>query len=168
MMPLTHHRMILAVLLIVLFSTATSKAAAGRPNILLAISDDQSFPYAGAYGDKALNTPAFDRIAREGVLFQNAFCASPGCSPSRAALLTGRHTWQIEQAGTHACPSRCKRLCTASARPSPRKTHHTNCPIAVLDNGTDHPSEPSPIGFLAPAATGRAARWLLGQAWQED
>ena len=102
MMPLTHHRMILAVLLIVLFSTATSKAAAGRPNILLAISDDQSFPYAGAYGDKALNTPAFDRIAREGVLFQNAFCASPGCSPSRAALLTGRHTWQIEQAGTHA------------------------------------------------------------------
>ncbi|GAB4134975.1 MAG: sulfatase [Planctomycetaceae bacterium] len=73
-----------------------------RPNILLAISDDQSFPSASAYGDTSCKTPAFDRIAREGVLFQNAFCASPGCSPSRAALLTGRHTWQIEQAGTHA------------------------------------------------------------------
>ena len=73
-----------------------------RPNILLAISDDQSYPYAGVYGDKAVKTPAFDRIAKEGVLFTNAFCASPGCSPSRAALLTGRHTWQIEQAGTHA------------------------------------------------------------------
>ncbi len=73
-----------------------------RPNILIAISDDQSFPYAGAYGDKAVKTPAFDRVAREGVLFNNAFAASPGCSPSRAALLTGRHTWELEQAGTHA------------------------------------------------------------------
>jgi uncharacterized sulfatase len=71
------------------------------PNILLAISDDHSFPHTGAYGCSAVKTPSFDRVAREGVLFKNAFCASPGCSPSRAALLTGRHTWQIEQAGTH-------------------------------------------------------------------
>jgi len=76
--------------------------AADRPNILLAISDDQSYPHASAYGDRAAITPAFDRVAREGVLFNNAFAASPGCSPCRAALLTGRHCWQIEQAGTHA------------------------------------------------------------------
>jgi len=49
-----------------------------------------------------VRTPAFDRVAREGILFRNAFGASPGCSPCRAALLTGRHTWQIEEAGTHA------------------------------------------------------------------
>jgi N-sulfoglucosamine sulfohydrolase len=73
-----------------------------RPNILFAISDDQSFPYASIYGDKVVNTPAFDRVAQEGVLFMNAFAASPGCSPSRAALLTGRNCWQIEDAGTHA------------------------------------------------------------------
>lgn len=48
-----------------------------------------------------MRTPAFDRVAREGVYVRNAFAASPGCSPSRAALLTGRHPWQIEQAGTH-------------------------------------------------------------------
>ena len=72
-----------------------------RPNILFAISDDQSYPHASAYGFKAVNTPAFDRVAREGVLFNNAFSASPGCSPSRAALLTGKNCWQIEQAGTH-------------------------------------------------------------------
>jgi len=77
-------------------------AVSRRPNILVAISDDQSYPHASAYGASFVNTPAFDRIAREGVLFTNAFAASPGCSPSRAALLTGRHTWQIEQAGTHA------------------------------------------------------------------
>lgn len=76
--------------------------SATRPNILLAISDDQSYPHASAYGDQTVKTPAFDRIAKEGVLFTNAFCASPGCSPSRAALLTGRHTWQLEHAGTHA------------------------------------------------------------------
>src|SRR5690606_32421156 len=73
-----------------------------RPNILFAISDDQSYPHASAYGSYWINTPAFDRIAKEGVLFTNAFSASPGCSPSRAALLTGRNTWQIEDAGTHA------------------------------------------------------------------
>ena len=72
------------------------------PNILFAISDDQSFPNASVYGDKVVNTPAFDRVAREGVLFMNAFAASPGCSPSRAALLTGKNCWQIEDAGTHA------------------------------------------------------------------
>lgn len=72
------------------------------PNILFAISDDQSYPYASAYGTQWVKTPAFDRVAREGVLFMNAFSASPGCSPSRAAILTGRNTWQIEDAGTHA------------------------------------------------------------------
>lgn len=73
-----------------------------RPNLLLAISDDQSYPYSGAYGATGVKTPAFDRIAESGVLFQNGFAASPGCSPSRAALLTGRNTWELEQAGTHA------------------------------------------------------------------
>lgn len=73
-----------------------------RPNILIVISDDQSFPHASAYGAKFVNTPAFDRIAREGILFINGWAPSPGCSPSRAAMLTGRYPWQIEEAGTHA------------------------------------------------------------------
>lgn len=76
--------------------------AKNPPNILIAISDDQSYPYSSAYGSQAVQTPAFDRLARMGVLFTNAFVASPGCSPSRAALLTGRHTWQLSHAGTHA------------------------------------------------------------------
>jgi len=73
-----------------------------RPNILFMISDDQSFPHASAYGSKMVSTPNFDLLASEGVLFNNAICASPGCSPSRAAFLTGRQIWQIEHAGTHA------------------------------------------------------------------
>jgi len=72
-----------------------------RPNILLAIADDQSWPHAGAYGDRMVQTAAFDRVAREGVLFTRAYCPAPQCSPSRAALLTGRNIWQLEEAGTH-------------------------------------------------------------------
>jgi uncharacterized sulfatase len=84
-------------------AVATISSAAGdRPNVLLAIADDWSWPHASVYGSTFVETPAFDRVARGGALFQQAFCASPGCSPSRAALLTGRHTWQLEQAGTHA------------------------------------------------------------------
>ena len=73
-----------------------------QPNILFVISDDQSYQHASAYGAEFIETPAFDRIADEGVLFTNAFSASPGCSPSRAAILTGRYPWQLEEAGTHA------------------------------------------------------------------
>ena len=74
----------------------------GRPNILFAIADDQSFPYASAYGTKGIHTPAFDEVAARGVLFTNAFVAAPQCSPSRAAILTGRNIWQLEEAGTHS------------------------------------------------------------------
>lgn len=74
-------------------------ASDSRPNILIAISDDQSWPHASAYGNQSTQTPAFDRVAREGVLCNNAFVAYPSCSPSRASLLTGRYPWQIEHAG---------------------------------------------------------------------
>ena len=82
--------------------TAPYASAADRPNIFIAISDDVSFPHASAHGSKMVSTPAFDRVAADGVLFSNAFCPAPGCSPSRAAFLTGRHIWMIEEAGTHA------------------------------------------------------------------
>lgn len=71
------------------------------PNILFAISDDQSFPHASAYGSIGLSTPTFDALAKEGVLFMNAFVAAPQSSPSRAAILTGRNIWQLGAAGTH-------------------------------------------------------------------
>ena len=79
----------------------TSAETKRRPNVLFVISDDQSWAHAGAYGCAAARTPNFDRIAREGVLFEHAFAPTPGCSPTRAAILTGRNNWQIEQAGTH-------------------------------------------------------------------
>jgi uncharacterized sulfatase len=76
--------------------------ASRRPNILFAIADDQSFPHTSISGDPVVKTPAFDRIAQNGVLFRQAYSLSPGCAPSRAGLLTGRYPWQIAEAGTHA------------------------------------------------------------------
>ena len=74
-------------------------AASKRPNVLLAIADDWSFPHASAYGDRTVSTPTFDRIAREGVRFTHAFVASPSCTPSRAALLTGQAVHRLEEGG---------------------------------------------------------------------
>jgi N-sulfoglucosamine sulfohydrolase len=80
-------------------SSAAPQAATARPNILFIIADDWSYPHAGAYGDRAVKTPTFDRVAREGALFTNAYCASPSCTPSRASLLTGRAVHQLEEGG---------------------------------------------------------------------
>ncbi len=73
-----------------------------KPNVLFIITDDQSYPHASAYGYEAIATPAFDYIADNGLLFANAYTQAPGCSPSRASILTGLHIWQLEEAGSHA------------------------------------------------------------------
>ncbi len=92
--------------LAILATAAVLTAAAGgqprspaRPNILVILADDWSYPHAGTYGDVVVRTPAFDRIAREGVLFTHAFAASPSCTPSRASLLTGRAVHQLAEGG---------------------------------------------------------------------
>ena len=61
-----------------------------KPNILLLISDDQSADDLGIVGKGRPHTPALDALAASGVRFINAYASSPQCSPSRAALITGR------------------------------------------------------------------------------
>ncbi len=69
-----------------------------RPNILLVLADDWGWGHAGILGDRAIKTPNFDRVAREGVLFQRAYCAAPTCTASRASLLTGQPFYRLEEA----------------------------------------------------------------------
>ncbi len=94
----------LTVVLILLpvLSSCTPEHRSGRPNILFVISDDQSYPHASAYGYEGINTPAFDRVAHQGILFTNAYAQASGCSPSRASILTGKQIWELEEAGSHA------------------------------------------------------------------
>ena len=70
-----------------------------KPNLLFVIADDASWNHFGAYGDKIAQTPHFDRVAREGMLFPHAYCASPSCTPSRGAILTGQHFWRLGEGG---------------------------------------------------------------------
>jgi len=83
----------------VLRSSGVAQSADKRPNILYCLGDDYAWPHAGAYGDKVVRTPTFDRVAREGVLFNHTFCAAPSCTPSRAAMLTGQAPHRLEEGG---------------------------------------------------------------------
>lgn len=89
---------LVAIATVCIFGSRTL-AAETRPNILFCISDDQSYAHTGANGDPVVKTPAFDRIAREGLRFTHAFCDAPTCGPSRSAILTGQHIWRLEEAG---------------------------------------------------------------------
>jgi len=71
------------------------------PNILVAVADDASHPYMSAYGCDWVATPAFDRVAREGLLFTRAYTPNAKCAPSRACILTGRNSWQLKAACNH-------------------------------------------------------------------
>ena len=68
-----------------------------RPNILFCLGDNYSWSHLPPYGCDAIQAPNFARVAREGVLFRNAFAPAPSCAPSRSSVLTGQHIWQLEQ-----------------------------------------------------------------------
>ena len=75
------------------FSDILSAATSGgkRPNIIFILSDDHRWDHMGCMGHPFLKTPAMDRLAAEGVLFENAFVTTSLCSPSRASFLTGTY-----------------------------------------------------------------------------
>ncbi len=74
-----------------------------KPNILFIIADDASRWSFGAYGGTIARTPAIDRLAAEGAIFQNAYTENPKSCPSRAMLVTGMHSWQLKDATNHFC-----------------------------------------------------------------
>jgi choline-sulfatase len=65
--------------------------SAKRPNLLFLFSDQHAQKVAGCYGDTLVRTPNLDRLAARGVIFDNAYCPSPICVPSRMSMLTARH-----------------------------------------------------------------------------
>jgi arylsulfatase A-like enzyme len=70
----------------------TAPEAAVRPNILFVFTDDHASHAISAYGSKLNQTPNIDRIANEGMRFDNCFCGNSLCGPSRATILTGKHS----------------------------------------------------------------------------
>ncbi|MGD9647182.1 MAG: sulfatase [Pirellulales bacterium] len=106
MKPRTYATCLGLALLIAVVCTSTTAAAAdepARPNIVFCIADDWGWPHAGAYGDAAVKTPTFDGLARDGVLFTEAFVSSPSCTPSRGAIITGQQFWRLGAGGNLHC-----------------------------------------------------------------
>ncbi|MDA7921872.1 sulfatase [Verrucomicrobiales bacterium] len=83
---------ILLALLCSLFSQAFTEET--KPNILFCIADDWG-AHASIYGDPVVKTTTFDRIAKEGALFHNAYVSSPSCTPCRNSILTGQWHWRL-------------------------------------------------------------------------
>ncbi len=95
------HRLLPRILLaLALLTLATSTASAAntsantpkKPNILFIFSDDHALQAIGAYGSKINQTPNIDRLAAEGAIFENSFVGNSICGPSRATILTGKHS----------------------------------------------------------------------------
>ena len=76
----------------------TKKFKPKKPNILLLMSDNQSADHLGCYGDKSIKTPHIDKLAKKGLIFKNAYCSAPSCSPARASMLTGQDIWSLGEA----------------------------------------------------------------------
>lgn len=88
---------ILRNLLLATFTLCAAANGAERPNIVFIFSDDHALEAISAYGDrfdKVAPTPNIDRIANEGMLFNRSYCGNSICGPSRATILTGKHTHQ--------------------------------------------------------------------------
>jgi arylsulfatase A-like enzyme len=86
-----------------------------RPNILLIQADDLGYGDLSAYGQKKFQTPALDRLAREGIRFTQYYAGSTVCAPSRAALMTGLHTGHTWIRGNGEFPLRDEDVTVAMA-----------------------------------------------------
>ena len=85
----------LVIILIIVYISACNidkKQTLNPPNILFIMSDDHAYQAISAYSDHLINTPNIDRLANEGILFSNACVTNSICAPSRAVILTGKHS----------------------------------------------------------------------------
>ena len=71
---------------------ASGKHASTKPNVLYIMCDDMGYGDLGCYGQKLISTPNIDSLARQGMLFTQAYAGSPVSAPSRASLMTGQHS----------------------------------------------------------------------------
>ncbi len=96
LLPPMARRLPLVLILTCIATVAFATPAKRPPNILFCIADDWGWPHASVYAnDDVVQTPAFDQVAAQGVLFNHAYISSPSCTPSRNAILTGQYHWRL-------------------------------------------------------------------------
>ena len=80
-------------------AAAPTAQQGAKPNVLVIVADDWSWPHASCLGDKVVKTPNFDKFVKGAVLFRRAHCASPSCTPSRGSILTGQMFSRLQEGG---------------------------------------------------------------------
>ncbi len=100
------HRLVLTLLFLSPFSFClrAAPAPASRPNIIFILSDDLAQGDVGVYGQKLIQTPRLDRMAREGTRYTQAYCGTSVCAPSRTSLITGLHSGHSPVRGNWEVP----------------------------------------------------------------
>lgn len=128
-----------------------------RPNLLYIHSDQHSPHVTGCYGDDLVETPNLDNLAANGVVFENAYCCSPICVPSRMSMLSGRHPFQNEVWTNEHClesriPTIAHAMGAAGYQPELVGRMHSVGPDQlhgyaarfVGDHGANNPGNPGP------------------------
>ncbi|MCB1091821.1 MAG: sulfatase-like hydrolase/transferase, partial [Verrucomicrobiae bacterium] len=95
--PLVRPTVLAVLAMAVFFGLAVH--AAEKPNIVLIYADDLGFGDPSCYGASAVQTPALDRLAKEGIRFTDGHSPSATCTPSRYAMLTGQYAWREKGTG---------------------------------------------------------------------
>jgi len=147
----------------------TPVAAAERPNIVVIMADDLGYGDLSCYGAQAVQTPAIDRLAREGVRFTSGYCSASTCTPTRFSLLTG--TYAFRQPGTGIAPPNGPALIRPGAETLPgilKRAGYVTAVIGKWHLGLGDPApnwngelKPGPLeigfdhGFLLPTTNDR-------------
>lgn len=145
---MNHFSAICCTLAVLVLGTLPLAAAPERPNIVFILADDLGVNDLGCYGRKEHDTPNLDRLAAQGLRFTNAYCAQPICSPTRAALMTGK------------APARLHLTTYLPGRPnadSQKLLHPKITPHLPLDETTIG-EYLKPVGYK----TGYFGKWHLG------
>ena len=129
----------------ILESTPPPVVSSSKPNILIILTDDQGLSDLGFYGNPSLETPHLDALAHESVRLED-FLASPTCSPTRAALMSGQHEFKVGI--THTISGRS--LLKPGVRTLPAHFKSAGYRTAIFGKwhlGDTYPSRPQDVGF---------------------
>lgn len=145
------NQFLLILISFVLFSCVQLPVKPEKPNILFCIMDDAG-THLSAYGYNWCKTPAFDKLAENGILFTNAYTPNAKCAPSRSSILTGRNSWQLEEAANHVLNF-----------PAKFKTF----PEVLRENGYITAKTGKGWGPGNPGEIDGKTRQLIGEAWSD-
>jgi arylsulfatase A-like enzyme len=140
----------LALALLTALAPATAAEPPPRPNVIVILADDLGWADLGCYGSTYHRTPHLDRLARDGLRFTDAYAACPVCSPTRAALLTGRYPARLHL--TDWLPGRPDRPDQRLLRP------------AIAQHLPPEVPTVAELLHAAGYATGHVGKWHLGGA----